>query len=329
MEYKDYYKVLGVAKSASQEDVKKAYRKLAVKYHPDKNKGDKASEDKFKEISEAYNVLGDPEKRKQYDQLGANWSQYQQGGGDPSGFDWSRYSRQYGGAGQSGYGFEGDFGDFFGSTGGTSGAGTGGGGFSDFFQNIFGGGFGGARRGARTGGFKGQDFQASLDISLQEAYSGTIRSFAVNGQQLRIKLKPGIENEQSLKLKGKGGAAPQGGQPGDLYLTIKVAEHPQFKREGNDLRTEAAMDIYTAILGGKITVPTLSGPVKLKLPARTPNEKVLRLKGKGMPVYGKTDRFGDLYVKVKAVLPQELSAEEEALFRQLQKLYSGKYTGTT
>ena len=323
MEYKDYYKVLGVDKSASQEEIKKAYRKLAVKYHPDKNKGDKASEDKFKEISEAYHVLGDPEKRKQYDQLGANWNQYRQAGGDPSGFDWSQYSRQYGGGGQTGYGFEGDFGDFFGSAGG---AGAGGG-FSDFFENIFGGGFGGARGRTRTGGFKGQDFQASLEISLEEAYSGTTRSFTVNGLQLRIKLKPGIEDGQTLKLKGKGGQAPQGGQAGDLYLTIRVAAHPQFKREGNDVHTEVPVDIYTAVLGGKITAPTLSGPVKLSMPPRTPNEKVLRLKGKGMPVYGKPAQFGDLYVKVKAELPQELTAEEEALFRQLQNLNTKKYAG--
>ncbi len=323
MEYKDYYNVLGVAKAASQEDIKKAYRKLAVKYHPDKNKGDKVSEDKFKEISEAYNVLGDPEKRKQYDQLGANWSQYSKAGGDPNGFDWSRYSRQYGNSGQAGYGFEGDFGDFFGNTGG---AGAGGG-FSDFFQNIFGGGFGGGRRSARTGGLKGQDFQASLDISLREAYSGAVRSFTISGQQLRIKLKPGIVDGQTLKLKGKGGPAPQGGQAGDLYLTIKIAESPQFKREGNDVRMDVPVDIYTAILGGKITVNTLSGTVNLSLPPRTSNEKVLRLKGKGMPLYGKAGQFGDLYVKVKVELPQDLTAEEEALFRQLKNLKSNKYAG--
>lgn len=323
MEYKDYYKVLGVDKSASQEEIKKAYRKLAVKYHPDKNKGDKAAEEKFKEISEANNVLGDPVKRKQYDQLGANWNQYRQAGGDPGGFDWGQYSRQYGGAGQTGYGFEGDFGDFFGSTGGPGA----GGGFSDFFQNIFGGGFAGGARGARTGGFKGQDLQASLEISLEEAYSGTTRAFSLNGQQLRIKLKPGIEHGQTLKLKGKGSPAPQGGQPGDLFLTIQVADHPQFKREGKDIRTEVAVDIYSAVLGGKVTVPTLSGPVKLSLPPRTPNEKVLRLKGKGMPVYGKQGQFGDLYVKVKAELPQELTAEEEALFRQLQNLKTSRYAG--
>lgn len=321
MDYKDYYKTLGVSKTASQEEIKKSYRKLAVKYHPDKHKGDKAAEEKFKEISEAYNVLGDPEKRKQYDQLGANWNQYQRAGGDPSGFDWSQYARQRGG-GQRQYEFQGDFGDFFSGGGG-------GGGFSDFFQNMFGGGFGQAQGGrqSRAAGFKGQDYQASLAISLEEAYSGTTRSFTVNGKQLRIKLKPGIENGQTLKLKGKGGPAPQGGQAGDLYLTIEVAEHPLFRREGKDLYTTVTVDLYSAILGGKITVPTLSGPVKLSLAPYTPNEKVLRLRGKGMPEYGQPAVQGDLYVTVKVELPQQLSAEEEELFRQLKDLKQKKYAG--
>ncbi len=319
MDYKDYYKTLGVNKTASQEEIKKTYRKLALKYHPDKNKGDKAAEEKFKEISEAYNVLGDPEKRKQYDQLGSNWNQYRKAGGDPSGFDWSKYARQNAG-GQQQYEFQGDFGDFFG-------AGGRGGGFSDFFQNIFGGGFGQAGGAYRPGaaGLKGQDYQASLTISMEEAFSGTSRSFTVNGLQLRIKLKPGIENGQTLKLKGKGAPAPQGGRPGDLFLTIEVAENPAFRREGKDLYTTAMVDIYTAVLGGKITVPTLSGPVALTLAPYTPNEKVLRLRGKGMPGYGKPEVKGDLYVTVKAELPKKLSAEEEDLFRQLKNLKERKY----
>lgn len=319
MDYKDYYKTLGVSKTASQEEIKKTYRKLAVKYHPDKNKGDKAAEEKFKEISEAYNVLGDPEKRKQYDQLGSNWNQYRKAGGDPSGFDWSKYAGQNRG-GQQQYEFQGDFGDFFGGGGR-------GGGFSDFFQNMFGGGFGqpGGSYGPGSAGLKGQDYQASLAISLEEAYSGTTRSFAVNGKQLRIKLKPGIEDGQTLKLKGKGAPGPQGGQAGDLYLTIGVAEKPGFRREGKDLYTTATTDLYTAILGGKITVPALSGPVAVPLAPYTPNEKVLRLRGKGMPEYGKPEVKGDLYVTVKVELPKQLSAEEEDLFRQLKDLKQRKY----
>lgn len=321
MDYKDYYKILGVSKTASQEEIKKAYRKLAVKYHPDKNKGDKVAEEKFKEISEANNVLSDPEKRKQYDQLGSSWNQYRQAGGDPSGFDWSQYARQYGGGagGQTQYEFQGDFGDFFAG---------GGGGFSDFFQNIFGGGFGqGGRRSGATA-FKGQDYKASIEISLEEAFSGTTRSFTIDGKQLRLKLKPGIEDGQTLRLKGKGAPGPQGGQPGDLYLTIQVAQSSQFRREGKNLYTTVEVDLYTAILGGKIIVPTLSGPVKLALAPHTPNDKVLRLKGKGMPEYGRPSELGDLYVTVKVELPQKLSAEEEELFRQLRDLKEKKYAGT-
>ena len=319
MDYKDYYKILGVDKSASAEEIKKAYRKLAVKYHPDKNKGDVAAEEKFKEVSEAYNVLSNPEKRKQYDQMGANWNQYRQAGGDPAGFDWSQYARQYGAGGQSGYGFDGNFGDFFNESGPADG------GFSSFFQSMFGGGFGGAGRAGRYRNSKGQDFQASLEISLEEAYNGTTRQFTVNGQQLRIKLKPGIENGQSLKLKGKGAPSPQGGLSGDLYLTIQVREHPQWKREGNDIRTTVDVDLYTAVLGGKVKVPTLAKPVQLNLPPYTQNDKVLRLRGKGMPLYGKAGIFGDMYIQLKVQLPQQLSAEEEALFRQLKELRTGNY----
>lgn len=326
MEYKDYYKILGLEKSASQEEIKKKYRKLAVQYHPDKNPGDKAAEEKFKEISEAYNVLSDPEKRKQYDQLGANWNQYRQAGGRASDFDWSQYARQYGGGAARGRGrqaYEGDYGDFFGGEGG---------GFSDFFDNIFGGGFaqaGGRTRGRpRGGGFRGQDYTASLEISLEEAYKGTTRSFTLEGKQLRIKLKPGIEDGQTLRLKGKGGPGPQGGAAGDLLLTIIVAPHPQFRREGKDVKTDVEVDLYTAILGGKITVPTLAGPVKFSLPARTQNDKVLRLKGKGMPVYGKADEYGDMYITIKVELPQQLTAEEEELFRKLRDLKEKNYAAT-
>lgn len=315
MEYKDYYKILGVDKNASQDEIKKAYRKLAVKYHPDKNKGDKAAEERFKEISEANNVLGDPEKRKQYDQLGAKWNQYRQDGGDPSGFDWSRYQRQYGsGSPGGGQEFAGDFGSFFGG---------GAGGFSDFFQQFFGGGFGNPGGAGRSGAYSGQDYKADLEISLQEAYSGTARSFAIDGRQLRIRLKPGIEDGQTLRLKGKGQQVPNGAA-GDLYLNIRVAEHPQFRREGAHLYTQVSVDLYTALLGGQITIPTLSGEVKITIPDKTSNDKVLRLKGKGMPVYGRATEHGDLYVTIKVELPQHLSAEEVDLFKKLRELHKRK-----
>lgn len=322
MDYKDYYATLGVAKGASQEEIKKAYRKLAIKYHPDKNKGDAAAEEKFKELSEAYNVLGDPEKRKQYDQLGANWNRYQQAGGDASGFDWEQYGRRSSRGGRQAYG------DFFGGGAG-AGAGAGAGNFSDFFENIFGAGYGNAGQGGRGAGFKGQDYEASMEISMQEAYHGTTRSFTLEGKQLRIKLKPGIEDGQTLRLKGKGGTTHPGLPPGDLLLTIKVADHPQFKREGNDLHANVEVDLYTAVLGGEIMVPTFNGSVKLNLPEQTPNDKVLRLKGKGMPVYGNDSRHGDLYITIKVVLPKQLSTEEEQLFKKLRDLKQEKYAATS
>ncbi|MCX2741885.1 J domain-containing protein [Pontibacter anaerobius] len=305
MEYKDYYKILGVDKKASQADIKKAYRALAKKYHPDKNKDNLQAEEKFKDISEAYEVLGDEAKRKQYDQLGANWRQFQQGG--PGG-------QYYGG--QPGGGFRGsyqggDFSDMFG--------GGGGGGFSDFFEQFFGG--GGAR-----GGFggqrarKGQDLQANMEITLQEAYAGTSRLLNLNEQQLRISTKPGVADGQVLRIKGKGAPASAGGEPGDLYINVHVLPDQRYERNGDDLTTTLPVDMYTAILGGEAQVNTMSGAVKLKIPAGTQSGKTLRLRGKGMPRYGQASQHGDLYVKIEIMLPTNLSAEERDLLERLREL---------
>lgn len=319
MDYKDYYKILGVSKAASQEEIKKAYRKLAVKYHPDKNKGDKTAEEKFKELSEANNVLSDPDKRRQYDELGSNWNRYQQTGG-AGGFNWSEYARRQ----QAGRTYQSyDFGDAFGGGAKSSGRG----GFSDFFQNFFGGGFEGA--GSRqSAAFKGQDLQSEMAISFQDAYDGTTHVMSVHGEQMRIKLKPGIEDKQTLKLKGKGAPGVNGGQAGDLYLTIHVAPHPQFERRGDDLHTDLPVDLYTALLGGKITVNTMSGPVNMQIPALTQNGKVLRLREKGMPRYNQSGQFGDLYVRVQVELPSQLSNEEKQIFEELRRLKEQKYAGT-
>lgn len=328
MDYKDYYKVLGVTKQASQEDIKKAYRKLAVKYHPDKNKGDKAAEDKFKEISEANNVLSDPEKRRQYDELGSNWSRYQQAGG-AGGFNWSEYAQQQQqGRGRTYRTY--DFGDAFEGAAGSGGNGRRGGGFSDFFQNFFGGGgFEGATGGSRqSSAFSGHDLKAEMEINLQQAYTGTTHILNVNGQQLRIKLKPGIEDQQTLKLAGKGAPGIRGGSSGDLYLTVHVAKHPQYERKGDDLYLDLPVDLYTALLGGKVSVETLSGTVNMNLPELTQNGRVLRLRDKGMPRYNQQDQFGDLYVRIQVELPSQLSEEEKLLFEKLRNLKEQKYAGT-
>ena len=316
MDYKDYYKILGVSKDASQEEIKKAYRKLAVKYHPDKNPDDKKSEDRFKEANEAFNVLGDPEKRKKYDQLGTNWQQYEQAGGGQSygGFDWSQFggkgkrSRSY----QSGGSMEDIFGDM------------GGGGFSDFFEQFFGGMGGGQQRQSRAA--KGQDIHSELSVSLEEAYQGTSRTINLRGQKLRIQIKPGAYEGLELRLKGKGHPGQGGGNAGDLYIKIKILPHHEFSLQGTNLIKKLPVDLYTAVLGGKIMVNTLSGKVNINIPKGSQNGSRLKIKGKGMPVYGKTEQHGDLFVKLDVKIPQSLTPEEEKLFQQLKKIRQEKYT---
>lgn len=318
MKYKDYYQILGVSKDASQKEIKAAYRKLAAKYHPDKNPGDKAAEEKFKEINEANEVLSDPKKRKKYDALGANWEAFQQGGGD-----WRQYAGQGGPGGQTFY-FEGDPAEFFGS-GGESG-------FSSFFDMFFGEGarggsdpfkaFGGRGRGrgrAQTGR-RGQDLEAEMPITLLEAWQGSKRQFEVNGKKMRITIKPGAYDGQRLRLKGKGGPGYNGGPAGDLYLVLRVQPDPRFQRDGDNLLHEANIDLYTAILGGKIDVPTLGGTIKVTVPKGSDPGKVLRIRGKGMPKYGKANEYGDLLVRLKVNLPKNLTSEEEALFKKLQAM---------
>jgi curved DNA-binding protein len=308
MEYKDYYKTLGVEKSATQDEIKKAYRKLAVKYHPDKNKGDKEAESKFKEIAEAYEVLKDPEKRRKYDTLGANWKQYQtQGGGGFDDYDWSAFGGRAGRGGTRGE-FEGNFNDFFG-----------GGGFSDFFNNFFGGGFG-RRTEAAQQGFKGKDYEGELTISLEEAYSGTQRMIDVEGKKLRIKIKPGIADGQALRIRQKGGQGVRGGEPGDVFLKINVLQHSIYERQGDDLNTNLDVDLYTAVLGGKTRISTLKGDMEINIPEGTENGKKLRLKGLGMPVHDNPGSFGDLYVKINVVVPKNLTSEEKDLFVKLAAL---------
>lgn len=321
MDYKDYYKILGVSKNATQEEIKKAYRKLAVKYHPDKTQGDKNSEERFKEVGEAYEVLKDPEKRKKYDQLGANWKQYENAGygGGAGGFDFSQFGGGPAGDGRT-YHFEGDIGDMF--------SGTGGGGFSDFFNAFFGGGGrtqpGSSGRQQRPR--KGQDLQGQMEISIYEAYHGTSRILNVDGKKLRVTIKPGSYDGLELRIKGKGGSGSGGGANGDIYIKIRVQPDNQYKIDGNNLILKTDVDLYTAVLGGKAEINTLTGKLNVPIPKGSQSGSKLRLKGKGMPVYGKTGQYGDLYVQLNVVIPKNLSQEETKLFKKLKELRKTEFS---
>ncbi len=317
MEYKDYYKILGLQKGASQDEIKKAYRKLAVKYHPDKNAGDKTAEAKFKEINEAHEVLGDAEKKRKYDELGSNWNAYQGSGQQgQGGFDWGKYQQQYGS--QGGQSYSTNFGDFSSAFGG-----GGGGGFSDFFEAFFGGaGFGGGKQ-RSTGkrqALKGEDMQAELPVSLEDAYNGAEKVFEIGGQTIKLKLKKGVSDGQILKLAGKGYPGHNNGQNGDLMLTIKIAKHPLYNRIDDDLYMDLPLDVFTAVLGGKLDVSTLKGKIKITIPPETSNGKTLRLGGLGMPKYGKDSQHGDLFVKIDLETPKNLSPEEKKLFEKLAEM---------
>lgn len=315
MAYIDYYKILGVDKTATQDDIKKAFRKLARQYHPDLNPNDPNAKEKFQAINEANEVLSDPEKRKKYDEYGENWKhadefeaqrkayQNQQGGGGGDGEYW--YSTD--GTHFSGFGGEGMHG--FGGNGS---------GFSDFFEELFGHRGAGAGRGAH-GAFKGQDIQGELQLTLREAATTHKQTFSVNGENLRITVPAGIANGQIIKLKGHGGKGVNGGPDGDLYITFNIADDPVFRRKDNDLYTDVNIDLYTAVLGGEVTVNTLDGQVKLKVRPGTQNDAKARLKGKGFPVYKQDGTYSDLIVTYHVTIPTTLTDKQKDLFRQLQQ----------
>jgi curved DNA-binding protein len=290
MEFVDYYKILGVDKAASEEDIKKAYRKLARKFHPDLNPDNKETHKKFQQINEANEVLSDPEKRKKYDQYGKDWKhadQFEQArhqGASP--FD----SQAYGGS----YNTE-DFG-----------------GFSEFFNSMF----GGSKRQSRSA-FKGQDYVADLHLNLRDAAATRQQTLTIKDKKIRITIPAGVENEQKIKLKGHGAPGMNGGPAGDLYITFKITDDPQFRRLGNDLYTTANIDLYTAVLGGETTIDTLSGKLKLKVAPGTQNGAKVRVKGKGFPVYKNEGQKGDLYVTFHITIPTHLSEKEKELFTQL------------
>lgn len=304
MDYRDYYQILGVARGATQNEIKKAYRKLARQYHPDNNPSDKKAEAKFKEINEANEVLSDPDKRKKYDQLGSQFQQYQRTGGDPRGFDWSQWASSQG---QSARG-QADLNDLFGS-----------GDFSDFFTSIFGG-AGAASRSRRRGPARGRDIEQPIEIGLQDAYHGATLSLQKDGQKLEVKIPPGVGTGSKIRMSGQGAPGQSGGTPGDLYLYVNVLPDPTFERDNNNLRTTLTIDLYTAILGGEIGVPTISGSVQLKIPAGTQPGQTFRLRGQGMPHLHDDKTRGDLLVKINVNLPAQLSDSERKLFEQLQQL---------
>ena len=308
MEYKDYYQVLGIDKKATQDDIKKAFRKLAVKYHPDKNPGDKEAENKFKLVNEANEVLSDPEKRKKYDTLGENWNKYQHAGAGQQG-------GQPFGAGNEGFYYEGDLNDFFNAQG------DGGSGFSDFFEAFFGNRKQGkGRAGGRSAAqFKGQDYETEMEITLGEAYNGASRMIQLENEKIRITTKPGAYDGQLLKIKGKGGKGSSAEHHGDLYVRIRVSHDPVFERRGDDVYKQETIDLFSAVLGGEAVIETLSGKIKIKIMPGTQNGKQARIKGKGMPVYGKPDH-GDLYVILNVHLPEKLSEEQRTLFEQLKNI---------
>jgi len=304
MEYKDYYKILGVAKTATSEEIKKAFRKLAVKYHPDKNPGNKQAEEKFKEANEANEVLGDPDKRKKYDEMGSNWQQYERSGGQPGDFNRSQYRQQYGQRRGNTGGFDFEYG---------------GSGFSDFFEQFFGGGFTEQQFGSGQQQQKGHDYRLELDITLEEAYAGTTRQFEAEGEKLQVSLKPGSFDGQQIRIKGKGGRG-KGNSRGDIYGYVHVAKHPHFRVDGVDLHCEIPVEYYTAALGGQATIRTLKGLIKITVAKQTESGSMLRLKGMGMPVYGEHGKYGDLYAKINIVIPKELSPKETELLHQIAEL---------
>lgn len=307
MEYKDYYKILGVDKRASEREIKRAYRKLARQYHPDVNPGDKRAEEKFKVINEAHEVLSDPEKRRKYDQLGSSYFRWQQRGGDPRGFDWSQWFTQQPGGGRTRVEF-GDLDDLFSR-----------GSFSDFFQTIFGG-AGGRPRSGRPVRQKGRDYEQPVEITLEEVAHGAQRVLESDGERITVRIPPGVKTGSKVRVAGKGGPGIGGGPPGELYLKVTVAKHPIFERKGDDLHCDAPLDLYTAVLGGEAEVPTLDGRVRLKIPAGTQGGRTFRLKGKGMPNLRDRQKRGDLYARIKITVPTKISEKERPLFKELANL---------
>jgi len=294
MDFVDYYKILGIDKTATEKDVKSAYRKLARKYHPDLNPNNKDANKNFQQINEANEVLSDPVKRKKYDQYGKDWQHAEE-------FEKQQQYREQS-SGSHGSGF----------SGGQSGD------FSDFFESMFGGG-GSSRGRGRQSRYRGEDFNAELHLELIDASKTQKQTLTVNGKNIRITIPAGIENGQTIKIAGHGGPGINGGPNGDLYITFSIANDPHIKRLGDHLYATVDLDLYTAVLGGEITIDTLSGKVKLKVAPETQNGSKIKLKGKGFPVYKNEGHFGDLFVTYNIKIPKNLTDKQKELFTELSK----------
>lgn len=299
MDYKDYYTILGVERKASADDIRSAYRKLAMQYHPDKNPGDKKAEDKFKEINEAYQVLSDEQKRARYDQLGSAYSDFRTGGGRPGDFRWDDWFQQQQGGQQRGYGNAED--PFAGGN------------FSDFFRSIFGE---AVRNSARNQSMQQQQaYQQEVQISFQEAYEGTLRQFqSSSGKKLQVRIPAGVKTGSKVRVAGAG---PEGL---DLYLVVNITDEDKFERDGYDLTTTSTLSVFTLILGGETEVETPAGKVKLTIPAGTQIDQVFRLGGRGMPHLKDPKTKGDLYVKLKVQIPKHLSSKQKELLEEVSKI---------
>ena len=294
MDFIDYYKILEINKSATPKDIKNAYRRLARKYHPDLNPNDKDAKNNFQKINEANEVLSEPEKRKKYDKYGKDWQhadKFEEAG---------QYRQQSSNAGEQGFSGSQNSGEF-----------------SDFFESMFGG-FGGANRGRQVK-YRGEDYQAEIHLNLIEAFETHKQTLSVNGKNIRITVPAGIENGQTIKITGHGGQGANNGPKGDLYITFNISDHSTIKRLGNDLYSTAEIDLYTAVLGGEITISTLIGKVKLKVKPETQNGSKIKLTGKGFPVYKTNGKFGDFYLTYFVKIPTNLTEKQKEIFSELAK----------
>jgi curved DNA-binding protein len=329
MDYKDYYKILEINKTASESEIKSSYRKLANKYHPDKNKNDKAFEDKFKEINEAYQVLGDADKRRKYDNLGMNWNRHQSTGGTSDNFNWDEWFQQpksgrgrQKSSGSKGSYTKGDYNtyrEFF----------SRGGGVSDFFERIFGGAANETHGFSQEQGYykqqeSGQNLDTNLEITLEEAFRGSVRQIQTGDKKVEVQIKQGVADGQVITLQGMGSTGRNGGTSGDLNVKISIKQHTKLERKGDDLYVEVWLDLFTLILGGSAKIKTFSGTIKFNVPPASQNGKLLKLSNQGMPKYNKPNENGDLYIEVLAKLPDELTEDELNLVKALKELRKKK-----